>query len=113
MSAGEEEEDWDDGDDSFVINVNMDVLSDVSEDAHNSANVGNYGRIFHFRKHRRERLAQCHIPFGNGGLAQTFPRERNVNMLYVLLVLTRQSMLGPNEHHCPQSQAAQKRGFSF
>lgn len=65
MSAGEEE-DSDDGDDSFVINVNMDALSDVSEDVHNSANVG---RIFHFRKHRRERLAQCHVHFGNGGLA--------------------------------------------
>lgn len=38
MSAGEEEEDWDDGDDSFVINVNM--LSDVERRLRGCAQLG-------------------------------------------------------------------------
>lgn len=58
----------DDGDDS-LSNVNANALSDVSEDVRNSANVGNYGRIFHFSKPRRERLAPRQVPFGDGGPA--------------------------------------------
>lgn len=95
MSAGEEEEDSDDGDDSFVINVNMDALSDVSEDAYISANVGNYGRIFHFGKHRRERLAQCHVPFGNGGSCTDVPMRKKCKYVVRVVGVDTSAYAGP------------------
>lgn len=94
MSAGEEE-DSDDGDDSFVINVNMDALSDVSEDVRNSANVGNYGRIFHFRKHRRERLAQCHVSFWERQSCIDVPTRKKCKYVVRVVCVNTSAAAGP------------------